>query len=324
MASKKQSSVLGQCSVNDTYMPTIQQGGTHSRSPTASQMSLNYPKSNAPPPVPKVQLILDNLFSRVDGIDGLKGLGVVFAQEDSEKPVFLIMREPTYEKQDYIVFHMSRESKENESKLGDETLDFFLNCGSAGLGILAIGATQGSALIVLGVTTAASSLQCGNSIGRVANEVFSPGSNDVLDQQQWYKGTKFVLDAVGFFDFAKGVFTIFKSIPKLIVAFKVVKGKAIIDPKNFSVTIKTTASNRAVKKAVQSGDVPIPIKDNILKKDNIQNFSKQSASTRNSQIESILSKNATELSRDAISVGLGAKGAIEFFVEKISVTNLKP
>ena len=300
-------------------MATIQQGGTHSRSPTASQMSLNYPKSNAPPPVPKVQLMLDNLFSRVDGIDGLKGLGVVFAQEDSEKPVFLIMREPTYEKQDYIVFHMSR-----ESKWGGETLEFFLNCGSAGLGILAIGATKGAALVILGVTTAASSLQCGNSIRRVANEVFSPESNDVLDQQQWYKDTKFALDAVGFFDFAKGVFTIFKNIPKLIKAFNVVKGKAIIDLKNLSGTIKITASNSAVKKAVKRGDVPIPIKDNILKKDNIQNFLKQSASTRNSQIESILSKNATELSRDAISVGLGAKGAIEFFVEKISVTNLKP
>jgi hypothetical protein len=67
--------------------------------------------------------------------------------------------------------------------------------GEAAAAPLTAGATA-PLVWLTGAAAVATSAQCGLSIGRVINAAVDPGSNDLLDSEDWYQTTSTVLDAV--------------------------------------------------------------------------------------------------------------------------------
>lgn len=100
----------------------------------------------------------------------------------------------------------SPEVSKVQSNIGGEILDTGISCGSAvltgivaGTGALAAPETVGASLAMTYLAwsaAGASALQCGVGIGRVINEIASPGSNAVLDDSIVYKTIMYTADAV--------------------------------------------------------------------------------------------------------------------------------
>lgn len=212
MASKKQSSVLGQCSVNDTYMPTIQQGGTHNRSPTAFQMPLNN-MPNRTPIDPDV-IFYRALEASIKEMKIFNDFGVIWHSSESMTRIRVSLNGIN------IVFSLKDKDKKS-TDIADELIDLGLNCGGFVIAAFGVKAslvvapvTGGSSLLATGwaVTQAATSLiQCGASVYRTYNVLEGKKenieANESLDNNPYYKNyTKgmLFLDAVDMAGVAKG------------------------------------------------------------------------------------------------------------------------
>ena len=67
--------------------------------------------------------------------------------------------------------------------------------------------TAGSSAALLLVTVpvaSASALQCGLSLGRVSNSIFSPENNQDLDSSEWFTRMSVVLDGIALLDAVHG------------------------------------------------------------------------------------------------------------------------
>lgn len=102
------------------------------------------------------------------------------------------------------------ERTSGEEGLYRELLGGALSCSAAALSttvvVAGIGATPitgglSTTVAVLGWAAAgASFIQCGNSLVRVANEMWGEaGANDALDRQEWYSATSIALDTLSVF-----------------------------------------------------------------------------------------------------------------------------
>lgn len=213
MVSKKQPSLLGQCLVNDTYMPTIQQGGIQSRSPTAFQMPLNN-MPNRTPIDPDV-MFFRSLEMLIKEMNDLKGFGVIWHSLESMTVISESLNDV------YIVFSLKDKSKESSS-IESELIDLGLNCGGFVIAVVEVKITLAAAPVTWGASllatgwaltqAAASGLQCSASVYRTYN-VFA-GKTDInkrLDADSRYTNGMLFLDAVGLVDPVMGGVKIVKS-----------------------------------------------------------------------------------------------------------------
>lgn len=98
--------------------------------------------------------------------------------------------------------------------LGPELAGAGINCLGMVLSGVAAGAealstplTAGSSAALLLVTVpvaSASALQCGLSLGRVSNSIFSPENNQDLDSSEWFTRMSVVLDGIALLDAVHG------------------------------------------------------------------------------------------------------------------------
>ena len=125
------------------------------------------------------------------------------------------------------------------SHVRKELISAGLNCGSAVLagaaataGVAAAPVTGGASTfltLVAGAAALASAAQCGISIGRVIIEIAEPGSTEeYFDNEDWYKWTSGILDAVNLAGIVAGSPGAYSSIAK-IVKMRQVTGKGLVE-----------------------------------------------------------------------------------------------
>lgn len=186
---------------------------------------------------------LRQLFSVIDSDPAIVGAGVVFIDSDFNvvtlrefQPICsvavkrVILREaPTY--MSAQEFARETDSNPRESKLIFEIFTTGLACVGAYLslqvvygGVIAAPVTAGSSLVISvagGVSAAASGLQCGVGVLRVAAEFLNPEGLDRIDSEDWYKSVTSMLDGI---TLAAAVGSIFITV-RYVIATRAATGK---------------------------------------------------------------------------------------------------
>jgi hypothetical protein len=122
-----------------------------------------------------------------------------------------------------------------ESRLYSELLGAGLGCAGAVVGWVVVGGSAGAAPITGGASTfitylavgaaTASSLACGNSLARVAGELYAPEAVDLFDSNGWYTSTVAALDAVSLL----GVGASTAATIKMALAVRATTGKSMLE-----------------------------------------------------------------------------------------------
>lgn len=186
---------------------------------------------------------LVRLFSVIDSDPAIVGAGVVFIDSDFNvvtlrefQPICsvavkrVILREaPAY--MTVQEFARDIDSSPRESKLILEAVGAAVACAGAYLslqvvlgGVIAAPVTLGTSLMISvagAVAAAASGLQCGIGIVRVAAEFLNPQALDRVDSEDWYKSVSKMLDGITLLAAAGSFFITIR----YVISTKVATGK---------------------------------------------------------------------------------------------------
>jgi len=128
--------------------------------------------------------------------------------------------------------------------------------------------TGGASLPLCILTWAGASafaLQCGNDIGRLLNDEYFPGSNELLDSESWYEPTVIALDAItlasglaGLGEFARATVLLSRSTGKPLSA--ILKGMSRADRKRLAQevakSLKKAETRHEFFKLARQGKIP--------------------------------------------------------------------
>lgn len=247
-----------------------------------------------------ISSILNLLFSEIDKIPEVKGAGVCYVNGNGEitefrsaeprstkQPIYIILREPpeSLTQSHFASYLKQAQEKPKESRLAQELSDLFFNCTPVILGWLVVGASAAAMPLTGGLSgvvavasytaTAAGGLLCMNSVVRTgAAALDKDDALEYLDSQDWYNGSKDVLEATalvgGAAALSKNMYKHAKLMKSPEISYeKIVKGLNRAERARLtrsSIHAKyPKASNADIKSLIKSGAYPRRFNNNVFR-----------------------------------------------------------